>query len=118
MVLAFRSGGGGGSSKAKTTMLSVNQVEREVRNENGVQFIWIGPTRKSPIEARAFHSALAKTMSPRCSATGGEVSESVSESESDDMMETYKVRTLSVAEERRGITVRTKVERRERGRLE
>lgn len=48
---------------------------------------WIGPTRNSPIDSRAFHSDLAKTMSPRCRATGGEVSESVSESESDDMME-------------------------------
>lgn len=49
--------------------------------------VWIGPTRNPPIEARASHSDLAKTLSPRCRATGGEVSDSVSESESDDMME-------------------------------
>ena len=57
------------------------------REKGDLQCVWIGPTRNPPIDARAFHSDLAKTMSPRCRATGGEVSESVSESESDDMME-------------------------------
>lgn len=50
-------------------------------------FVWIVPTSNPPTEARASHSGLARTISPRFRATGGEVSESVSESESDDMME-------------------------------
>lgn len=59
---------------------------RKVKKEKGLQCDWIGPTRNPPTEVKAFHSDLAKTMSPRCRATGREVSESVSESESDDIM--------------------------------
>lgn len=65
----------------------MNEGETEVRNEKVRPLVWIGPTRNSPIEARDSHSDVAKTMSPRCRATGGEVSESASESESDDMLE-------------------------------
>ena len=67
----------------------MDEGERTVKEgkKKGLQCDRIGPTRNLPTEANAFHSDLAKTMSPRCRATGGEVSESVSESESDDMME-------------------------------
>lgn len=84
MLSAFRFEGGDRLSNAKGT---VKEEETEIRNGKGMRFVWIRPTRKSPNEARASHSGFAKTSSPRYRATGGEVSESVSESESDDMME-------------------------------
>lgn len=70
------------------SIVSVNEGEGTVKEKKkDLQSVWIGPTRNSPIEARASHSDLARTMSPRCRATGGEVSDSVSESESEDMIE-------------------------------